>query len=76
MNDVIIWGRIQQFGPDQFLAIGSCISELQGLPSDADVLTKVSDSLAEAREALSAIVLELGLQARSRGDRVVDVESD
>ena len=75
MTDVIIWGRVEQFAPASFLAIGTCIPASPVLAGRAEVLTEVSNSLDDAQKALAEIVIALGVDARSRGDRVVDVET-
>lgn len=73
MAEFRIWGRWEHIGPAQFLCIVSAVP-LRG--DRAEVVTKSADSINSARRIVDELAIELGAILRTRGDVVVDVETD
>jgi hypothetical protein len=75
MANFIVWGRIEQIAPNQFVAIASAVRN-DGANAKPDVELKVLPTREAAQGALRAIVQSVGSAVTGRGDRVVDVEVD
>ena len=76
MADYRLWGRIEQIGPHEFLAIVSAIpADGRGSPH-ARVETRLETSLDAARDALRSVLVGVGLALGAEGARVTDTETD
>lgn len=68
-----LWGRWEQIGPGQFVAIVSAVPEGEGTP---EVLMRLAASLDNDRALVESMARELGAKIASTGARVIDVEID
>lgn len=73
MGDYRIWGRWEQIGHAQFVAIVSAVPEGKGKP---EVLMRLTASLDGVRALVESMARELGAKMAATGARVVDVETD
>lgn len=75
MAEFLIWGRIEQTGPAEFLVIATAIradANADGL----EVMPNMAASRKEAERVLKDVLVKLGERIRSRGHKIVDVETD
>jgi hypothetical protein len=75
MADFLVWGRIQNLGPGEFLAIASAVPALPFSNEDTEVLTALAPLLADAQAELVCLTNAVGEFVRSKGHRLVDVEA-
>lgn len=77
MADFRVWGRVEQIGPQQFVAIASAVpNSLDASAMSADVRLQMRPDRERASEVLKRLMRALGKTIRKRGDRVVDVEGE
>lgn len=72
MADFRIWGKVEQIGVKQFVAIVSAVPEVEG--DHPIVLIESTANLVEANARRNQLMREVGERVRAQGNRVVDVE--
>ena len=73
MANFRMWGRWEQIGPGQFVAIVSAVPEDKGEP---EVLMRLAASLDNVRVLVDSMARELTERIAATGARIVDVEID
>jgi hypothetical protein len=68
-----IWSRIENLGPQRFLAVASAVSSAIDAPA-IYVMTDTANSLDDARTALERLVIALGTRVRGGGNSVAGAD--
>lgn len=76
MPDFRLWGRVEQIGPSQFLAIVSAVPDTVSPDFDAGVELVTAPTHGEAWHQLETLAVTLGEKVRQRGGRIVEIEID
>jgi len=74
MSDFRLWGRIEQIGPEEFVATATAVPE-NGDPSEVCSLTETHVSQEFATTALVTLLIKVSASVRKGGGTVIQVET-
>jgi hypothetical protein len=74
MPDFRLWGRIEQIGPDEYVATATAVPE-NGDPSEVRSLTETHASRELATTALVTLLIKVSASVRQSGGTVIKVET-